>query len=181
MAPEGGQPCEITIAVSPSNAFVSYDERVDIWSAGVIMAELLNGVPLFMGETDIDQIYRVMAVLGAPDPCTWPEIRDLPDFSKLSFPAIAQVPLKSVVPEVSPLALDLLSKLMALSPGQRISATQARPRPLAFLYERLPDFTICSPSLSLSRLWPILTSSPSPLQPPPPASPLLRPRIGGVS
>ena len=37
----------------------SYDEKVDIWSAGCIIAELLDTTPLFTGLNDLDQIYKI--------------------------------------------------------------------------------------------------------------------------
>ena len=36
----------------------------DLWSKGCIFAELLTGQPLFPGDTDIDQLYRIMKCLG---------------------------------------------------------------------------------------------------------------------
>lgn len=39
-----------------------YDTAVDIWSAGMVFAELLNLNPLCPGKSDIDQLYRVLQV-----------------------------------------------------------------------------------------------------------------------
>ncbi|KAF5400704.1 Mitogen-activated protein kinase [Paragonimus heterotremus] len=44
-----------------------YNELVDIWSVGCIMAELRLRHPLFAGQTPIDQIRRIMSLLGKPD------------------------------------------------------------------------------------------------------------------
>ena len=32
----------------------NYDERIDVWALGCILAELFGGVPLFQGDGDID-------------------------------------------------------------------------------------------------------------------------------
>jgi cell cycle related kinase len=49
-----------------------YEFGVDLWAVGVILAELLDHGPLFPGENDIDQIFRVIQVLGTPTPANWP-------------------------------------------------------------------------------------------------------------
>jgi cyclin-dependent kinase-like len=41
-----------------------YGKPVDVWAAGCIFAEILTGQPLFPGDTDIDQLYRIMKCLG---------------------------------------------------------------------------------------------------------------------
>jgi cyclin-dependent kinase-like len=43
---------------------VEYGKAVDIWAIGTILAELLTGQPLFPGDTDLDQLYRIMKCLG---------------------------------------------------------------------------------------------------------------------
>lgn len=43
-----------------------------MWAVGAIFAELLANAPLFPGENDINQIYRVMQVLGTPSVDIWP-------------------------------------------------------------------------------------------------------------
>jgi serine/threonine protein kinase len=36
-----------------------YTEAVDMWSVGCILAELIDGCPMFPGSTDFDQIARI--------------------------------------------------------------------------------------------------------------------------
>jgi len=68
----------------------TYDEKVDIWAVGVIIAELLQGYPVFPGENDIDQIYRVMQILGSPTPeLVETKFGRLPDAGKIEFPDMA--------------------------------------------------------------------------------------------
>ncbi|KAI9487520.1 MAG: kinase-like domain-containing protein [Benjaminiella poitrasii] len=43
-----------------------YTASVDLWAVGAIFAELINLEPLFPGESEIDQIYRICSVLGSP-------------------------------------------------------------------------------------------------------------------
>lgn len=41
-----------------------YGKSVDIWAIGCIMGELVEGQPLFPGESEIDQLYLIQKVLG---------------------------------------------------------------------------------------------------------------------
>ena len=60
-----------------------YGSGVDIWAVGAIFGELLNHSPVFPGENDIDQIYRVLQIMGTPDEREWPDLGSLPDFGKI--------------------------------------------------------------------------------------------------
>lgn len=43
-----------------------YDSKLDVWSVGCIMAELIKLTPLFPGVDTKDQIARIVAILGTP-------------------------------------------------------------------------------------------------------------------
>jgi p38 MAP kinase len=43
-----------------------YNEKVDIWSAGCIFAEMIMGRPLFPGKDHIDQYCVITQLLGSP-------------------------------------------------------------------------------------------------------------------
>ena len=36
-----------------------YSTPIDIWSVGCIFAELYNGIPLLIGDSEIDQIFKL--------------------------------------------------------------------------------------------------------------------------
>ncbi|RUO95509.1 kinase-like domain-containing protein, partial [Jimgerdemannia flammicorona] len=44
----------------------SYSSPVDIWAVGTILAELVNLRPLFPGQSEVDQVFRICEVLGCP-------------------------------------------------------------------------------------------------------------------
>jgi len=46
---------------------VNYNSPVDIFALGCIMAELYLMRPLFPGISEVDQLYKVCAVLGTPN------------------------------------------------------------------------------------------------------------------
>jgi p38 MAP kinase len=43
-----------------------YDIEVDIWSAGCILAEMLEGKPLFPGKDHVNQFSIITELLGTP-------------------------------------------------------------------------------------------------------------------
>ncbi|XP_048519827.1 cyclin-dependent kinase-like 2 isoform X2 [Dendroctonus ponderosae] len=43
-----------------------YGASVDIWAIGCLFAEMITGDPLFPGESDIDQLYLIVRMLGKP-------------------------------------------------------------------------------------------------------------------
>ncbi|RHY27072.1 hypothetical protein DYB32_007068 [Aphanomyces invadans] len=108
---------------SPELLFGSrtYNHKVDMWAVGVVFAELLQHAPLFPGMNDIDQIFRVMQVLGSP---TWPGMADLPDYHKVSFPVFSPLPLETLFADTDSIALDLLKHLLVYDPSQRLDAAE---------------------------------------------------------
>ncbi|KAJ0400772.1 hypothetical protein P43SY_008709 [Pythium insidiosum] len=105
-----------------------YSTPVDAWSIGCIFAEMVNKQPLFPGDSEIDELFRIFRVLGTPDDHSWPGVSSLPDY-KTSFPKWRPQPLSKVVPALDPVGLDLLSRLLVYEPSRRISARAAMAHP----------------------------------------------------
>lgn len=45
-----------------------YNPSIDLWSAGLVLAELLQSAPCLTGETPIEQLSLVIKLLGSPTP-----------------------------------------------------------------------------------------------------------------
>lgn len=90
------------------------------------MIEMITKLPLFPGDSEIDQLFRIFRVLGTPTEQRWPGVSQLPDF-KPTFPRWQPQPLAKVLPALAddPLALDLLQKMLVYEPNKRISARDA--------------------------------------------------------
>ena len=48
-----------------------YSLGVDIWAVGCIFAELIEKKPLFTGDSEIDQIFKIFQFHGTPTPKEW--------------------------------------------------------------------------------------------------------------
>lgn len=101
-----------------------YSTPVDTWSIGCIFAEMVNRHPLFPGDSEIDELFRIFRTLGTPDDSDWPGVSSLPDY-KTSFPKWRKQDISKVVPTLDPAGQDLLKQLLVYEPSQRISAKQA--------------------------------------------------------
>ena len=67
-----------------------YNNSIDVWSVGCVMAELLLGQPLFPGESGVDQLVEIIKVLGTP---TREMIHTMnPNYSEFKFPQIKAHP-----------------------------------------------------------------------------------------
>ncbi|XP_043568259.1 cyclin-dependent kinase 1 [Chiloscyllium plagiosum] len=104
-----------------------YSTPVDIWSIGTIFAEMATKRPLFHGDSEIDQLFRIFRTLGTPNNEIWPEVEALPDY-KNTFPKWKAGSL-SQVKNIDANGLDLLAKTLIYDPARRISAKEALRHP----------------------------------------------------
>jgi len=102
----------------------SYATPVDIWSAAAIFAEMLAKRPLFPGDSEIDQLFRIFRTLGTPTEEIWEGCTQLPDF-KPNFPKWKRQDLAKVLPEANTFAIQLLEAMLVYEPTERISAREA--------------------------------------------------------
>ncbi|KAK9463985.1 kinase-like domain-containing protein [Lipomyces oligophaga] len=105
----------------------NYTTKIDIWSTGCVMAELMLGQPLFPGESGIDQLVEIIKVLGTP---TREQIKTMnPNYMEHKFPQIRPHPFSKVFRKGPQEAIDLISRLLEYNPNQRLSAIEAMCHP----------------------------------------------------
>jgi len=103
---------------------IDYTTKIDVWSAGCVLAELLLGQPIFPGDSGVDQLVEIIKVLGTP---TREQIREMnPNYTEFKFPQIKSHPWQKVFrARTPPEAIDLVSRLLEYTPSSRISPLQA--------------------------------------------------------
>ncbi|CAL1701863.1 unnamed protein product [Somion occarium] len=112
-----------------------YSTAIDMWSVGCIFAEMIRrGHPLFPGDSEIDQIFKIFKILGTPNEETWPGVRQLPDY-KPTFPQWVAQDVAHQVPTLDVNGLDLLKAMLTYDISKRISAKRTLDHPYFADYE----------------------------------------------
>jgi mitogen-activated protein kinase 1/3 len=107
-----------------------YTKAIDMWSVGCIFAELLGRTPLFPGQNYLDQLQRIIAVLGTPSAVDMEYITNEKALEYVKgLPKRSKLPLKNLYPDANPLALDLLEKLLVFNPDKRYTAEETLAHP----------------------------------------------------
>lgn len=84
----------------------------------------LNSAVCLVCEQEIDELYKIFMKLGTPDENVWPGVRNLPDW-KETFPKWRPSTMQQICPNLEPLGLDLLGRMLSYDPQLRITAKQA--------------------------------------------------------
>ncbi|KAL5262120.1 hypothetical protein ACHWQZ_G007726 [Mnemiopsis leidyi] len=136
---------------------LQYDEKVDIWSLGCILGEMLFRDVLFMGDDEIDQWHKITKKLGTPPPamllrCS-KRVREFIE-QKAQRPSSGKIDLFQKVRELGPSdpnskcnydrAADCLAKMLTIDPTSRTDVATILEHPFLQLYrwtdfEQMPD------------------------------------------
>ncbi|OBA23282.1 mitogen-activated protein kinase HOG1 [Metschnikowia bicuspidata var. bicuspidata NRRL YB-4993] len=124
-----------------------YDTEVDMWSVGCILAEMIEGKPLFPGKDHVHQFSIITELLGSPPPDV---IETICSENTLRF--VQLLPQRDPIPfgdrfalctHVEPEAIDLLSKMLVFDPKKRITAADALQHPYMEPYHDPTDEPAC--------------------------------------
>lgn len=97
-----------------------YTTSIDIWSIGCVLAEMILGEPLFMGDDQVEQLVQIIHVLGTP---TKEDIQTMnPEHVDMKFHFVEPDNMQHIIPH--PTAADLLEKILVYNPKKRISALE---------------------------------------------------------
>jgi serine/threonine protein kinase len=118
----------------------TYTMAIDQWAAGCVIAELLFGKPFFFGKTELDQLGKIVDILGPPNVRDWPELLNMPlvrEGNTVEIPFVIQnecyhdrrVPshdkLLDLFSDLSTGGIELFQHLFKYNPSDRWSAKTA--------------------------------------------------------
>ncbi|XP_035799622.1 serine/threonine-protein kinase MAK isoform X6 [Amphiprion ocellaris] len=103
----------------------TYSSPIDLWAVGCIMAELYTLRPLFPGNSEVDEIFKICQVLGTVKKTDWPEGYQLASAMNFRFPQCVPTHLKTLIPNASNEAIALMRDMLQWDPKKRPTAVQA--------------------------------------------------------
>ncbi|XP_054893294.1 serine/threonine-protein kinase MAK isoform X8 [Poeciliopsis prolifica] len=103
----------------------TYSSPIDLWAVGCIMAELYTLRPLFPGNSEVDEIFKICQVLGTVKKMDWPEGYQLASAMNFRFPQCVPTNLKTLIPNASKEAIALMQDFLQWDPKKRPTAVQA--------------------------------------------------------
>ena len=88
-----------------------YNEKIDVWAAGCVIAELIKMSPIFPGKDSKRQICEIFKILGTPMP---EEVMAMnPNYKNRNFPDLVPLAFSSNFPAGTPhVALDFIKHLL---------------------------------------------------------------------
>ena len=107
----------------------NYDEKIDIWALGCIMAELYSLKPLFPGESEFDQINKIVKILGTPNYEEWSEGYRLMQNLNMQFPQSTKKNFRNLFFDISDEGIDFLEYIFQYDSTKRPSANDLLKHP----------------------------------------------------
>ncbi|KAK4203743.1 kinase-like domain-containing protein [Triangularia verruculosa] len=103
-----------------------YSGAVDIWSVGMVFAELIIRTAYLPGNTEVEQIALICKQIGTPTEDNWPGVAQLGQYTVPSevTPVWGKEAYMSRFGAVGSEGVDLLVKTLALDPKKRITARE---------------------------------------------------------
>ena len=107
----------------------NYNEKIDVWAIGCIMAELYTLKPIFPGIDEFDQLNKILKITGTPEFNDWPEGFALIQKLNIRMPNYNKSNLKQIVFNANDDAINFLENIFQLNPQKRPSANELLKHP----------------------------------------------------
>jgi len=137
-----------------------YTKGVDTWSVGCILGELLGGKPMFPGTSTMNQLDRIIEVVGRPSKDDVEAINS--PFAATMLESITEqggsgagddgspiTRLASTYPNADEDSVDLLAKLLLFNPEKRITAQEALEHPFVSQFHSANEEITCSKAVGI--------------------------------
>ncbi|RMZ96397.1 serine threonine- kinase ICK, partial [Brachionus plicatilis] len=102
----------------------TYNSPIDIWAVGCIAVECYTLRPLFPGNSEIDQLFRICSILGTPTKEEWPEGMTLAAKLNIKWNRCVKNDLKKLIPSASHDAINLIESTFLWDPKRRPTVAQ---------------------------------------------------------
>jgi len=99
-----------------------YSGSCDVWGIGCILSEMATKSPLFVGDSEIDQLFQIYRVMGTPNPQTWPGIDDLPEWKAVGPKWKKKDLEQNLNGKLDATGCALLESSLILPPHKRVTA-----------------------------------------------------------
>uniref|UniRef100_A0A7S3EU05 Protein kinase domain-containing protein n=1 Tax=Haptolina ericina TaxID=156174 RepID=A0A7S3EU05_9EUKA len=107
-----------------------YNYKMDMWGVGCVFFEVLSLYPLFPGTNELDQVTKIHQILGTPTPEVLAKLKKHSNSHiDFNFPHKDAQQMSKLIPHCSPECVDIIVKLLAYDPDDRLSARQAVKHP----------------------------------------------------
>ena len=115
-----------------------YDEKVDVWAIGCIMAELYKLEAVFQGENGFDQIQQILKILGTPTKSKWPWGYYQAEILGFKLPVYYKKDFKKLLKSISNEGVNLLNEILQFDPAERPSCNKILNHPYFKLLNKVP-------------------------------------------
>ncbi|CAI5502143.1 unnamed protein product [Closterium sp. Naga37s-1] len=135
----------------------AYTAAIDLWSVGCIFMELLNREPLFPGKDYVDQLRLITSIIGSPDDSdiSFLESDNARRYVR-SLPFVRKQPLAARFPNMAPLALDLMERMLLFDPAKRITVEESLDHPYLASLHDISDEPVCHATFTFDFEHPVL-------------------------
>jgi len=99
-----------------------YSGSCDVWGIGCILSEMATKSPLFVGDSEIDQLFQIYRVMGTPNPKTWPGIDELPEWKAVGPKWKKKDLEQNLNGKLDATGCSLLESSLILPPHKRVTA-----------------------------------------------------------
>ncbi|RDW64803.1 hypothetical protein BP6252_10454 [Coleophoma cylindrospora] len=108
-----------------------YSGAVDIWSVGLVFAELVIRTPYIAGDTEVGQVNLICQAVGTPTEENWPGVSKLPEYAVPDppNPIRGRDQYLSTFGTAGQEGVDLLMAMLILDPRKRITAREVLQHP----------------------------------------------------